>query len=81
MTITDVLALAALLGLIPAVVAQRKGRSFLGWWIFGFLMLIVALPAAFLVRDTRPRCSRCAEPVRPDASRCPHCQAEIIAAN
>lgn len=43
--------LAALLAAIPAAIAGRKGRSAFGWWVFGTLMLIVALPAALLVKD------------------------------
>lgn len=44
---------AVLLALIPAVIAQRKGRSFVFWFIFGLLLWIVALPAALFVKDTR----------------------------
>lgn len=71
------LAIAVLLGLIPAAIAQRKGYSFVGWWLFGFVILIVALPAAFLVRDRRRKCPHCAEPIRDQATVCPHCQREL----
>lgn len=37
------LVIAALLGLIPAFIAQSKGRSFGGWWLYGFLLFIVAI--------------------------------------
>jgi hypothetical protein len=37
------LVVAALLGLIPAFIAQSKGRSFGGWWLYGFLLFIVAI--------------------------------------
>lgn len=45
----EILLLAILIGLIPAIIAQGKGRSFLGWWIFGALLFIVALPMALIV--------------------------------
>ncbi|MDX7993259.1 zinc ribbon domain-containing protein, partial [Xenorhabdus sp. psl] len=31
----DILLAAVILGLIPALIANSKGRSFLLWWIYG----------------------------------------------
>jgi hypothetical protein len=43
--------LAALLGLVPATIARRKGRDFLAWWwFFGMMLFVAALPAALLMR-------------------------------
>ena len=42
------LLIAAVLGLIPVAIAANKGRSFVGWWIYGTLVFIVALPHALL---------------------------------
>ncbi|HET8563906.1 MAG TPA: hypothetical protein VFM35_08560 [Candidatus Binatia bacterium] len=39
-----------LLGFIPAFIANKKGRNFFNWWIFGTLVFIVALPAALFIR-------------------------------
>ena len=39
---------ATILGLIPAYIAHRKGRSFGLWWIYGALLLTVVLFAALL---------------------------------
>lgn len=44
----EFLIIAILLGLIPAVIAQRKGESLVVWWIYGALLFIVALPHALL---------------------------------
>jgi hypothetical protein len=44
------LALGAVLGLVPATIARRKGRDFLAWWFFGMMMFVAALPAALLMR-------------------------------
>jgi hypothetical protein len=40
----------ALLGLIPAFVAQRKGRSFFEWWLFGTGLFPLALPMAIMLK-------------------------------
>lgn len=37
------LGISALLGLIPAHIAQKKGRSFGLWWFYGWMLFIVAL--------------------------------------
>lgn len=42
-----------ILGLIPAYLAYRKGRSFWTWWLFGASLLPVALPMAVLAKDER----------------------------
>jgi len=38
------------LGLIPAYIAYRKGRSFWTWWFFGISLWPVALPMAILAK-------------------------------
>ncbi len=43
---------AACLGVIPAVIAHRKGHDWLFWWVFGTTMFIVALPTALLMKPT-----------------------------
>jgi cytochrome c-type biogenesis protein len=39
-----------ILGLIPAFIARRKGRSFFTWWFFGVSLLPVALPLALWLK-------------------------------
>jgi cytochrome c-type biogenesis protein len=41
---------AVILGLLPAYIAHRKGRSFYDWWFFGTALFPVALPAAVLIK-------------------------------
>lgn len=41
--------LLTLLGLIPGIIASRKGRNFFDWWFFGALLFPVALPIAFFM--------------------------------
>ena len=38
-----VLAIAAVLGLIPANIAKSKGHSFGLWWFYGWMLFIVAV--------------------------------------
>ncbi len=58
--------LAFFLAFIPAAIAKGKGHSFVEWWIFGFLLFIVALPYALLMKPAAgfverywPFCSCC----------------------
>jgi hypothetical protein len=45
------IAVAAVLGLVPALIARGKGRSFVSWWLFGALTWIIAMIAVLLVED------------------------------
>ena len=49
----EVLALAILLGLVPATIASRKGKKFAVWWLYGTALLILALPHALLLKPDR----------------------------
>lgn len=49
-TILLIVVALVLLGLIPAFIAQRKGRSFLEWWLFGTGLFPIALPMALLLK-------------------------------
>lgn len=84
------LVIAALLGLIPAFIAQSKGRSFGGWWLYGFLLFIVAIIHVLFVPSLNSSvatvadsqgpmrdCPYCAEPVKYQATKCKHCGSEI----
>lgn len=74
--------IAALLGCIPAAIAQKKGRSFGGWWLFGALLFIIALPMA-LVASPNPKtmkcCTACMGWVPIDARKCGHCGNDLSA--
>jgi hypothetical protein len=49
----EIIVIAVLIGLIPAFIAQKKGRSFVGWWIFGGALFIVALPVILMMKPLR----------------------------
>lgn len=49
-TVLIVMAVLAVLGLLPAYIASRKGRRFIDWWLFGFGLFPIALPMAFMLK-------------------------------
>ena len=49
------LIIAAFLGLLPAVIAQLKGRSFVLWWFYGWMLFIVALIHALCLDNGNSR--------------------------
>ena len=68
---------AMMLGLIPALIAKRKGYPFVDWWIRGALIFIVALPWALFMKRRLPLsmmvCPACGNSVSKQAASCPKC--------
>ena len=48
--IQQVALILVLLAFIPATIAKIKGRSFIAWWVLGFLCFIVVFPAAIYMK-------------------------------
>jgi HEAT repeat protein len=74
------------LGMIPAWIAERKGRSGFTWWLYGTTLFVVALPHALMLEDVDDvydptdalrRCPICAEPIRMGATYCRFCQHDV----
>jgi hypothetical protein len=70
-----------LLGLIPAMIAQSKGRSFVAWWVYGAALFIVAFPHALLARPVEGagvrKCPHCAELIKVEANVCRYCGRDV----
>ena len=76
------LILCALIGLIPAAIAHRKGYDFVAFWVFGAALFIVALPVAICLKrkhnlKEERQCPACAEWVQREAHICHFCRTPL----
>ncbi|HSW88275.1 MAG TPA: hypothetical protein VLG12_03880 [Candidatus Saccharimonadales bacterium] len=62
-----------LLGLIPAFIAQEKGRSFVKWYIYGALLFIIALIHSLTLKNDAIRCPKCLSSIHEKAQVCKYC--------
>lgn len=72
----EFLLLASLIGLIPGFIARSKGYDFGHWWLYGFLLFIVAFPHSILLK--RNACRFCGETIKRGARVCRHCHREQV---
>lgn len=85
----EVILIAIVIGLLPAFIAQSKGKSFMLWWLYGAGLLIIALPHSLIMKadaksletaaiaDGGKKCHYCAEVVKAEATVCRFCQREL----
>jgi hypothetical protein len=75
MEILGILFFAAILGVIPALIAQGKGRDGFVWWFYGTAVFIIALPHSLMLEplDGTKTCPFCAEKIKEAATVCRHC--------
>jgi Ca2+/Na+ antiporter len=80
-----ILAIAVLPSLLVGLMASKKGRSGLGFFLLSaFFTTVVGFIAVLLVSDQNARgkkyareCPFCAEGIKVHATVCPHCQREV----
>lgn len=70
------IAIALVLGFLPALIAKSKGHSFFAWYIYGALLFIVALIHAIVLKPVQAEVDRAALATG-DSRKCPFC-AEIV---
>ena len=46
----EIFIICAIIGCLPAWIAQTKGHNFVLWWIYGALLFIVALPHSLMLK-------------------------------
>ncbi len=73
----ELILLAGVLGVIPAMIAQKKGYAAGLWWLYGAALFVIALPHALLLEPKREVQDRCAE--NSGRRKCPFCAEMIMA--
>jgi hypothetical protein len=77
----EILVLSSTVGFIPSMIAKKKGRDPILWWLYGTVLFIIALPHALIMsplesKDLR-KCPCCAEFIKREALVCKHCGQKI----
>lgn len=67
------------LGLIPAYIAHKKGRGFYKWWIYGYVLWLIAMIHSLCIKSTEGliQCPACAEFIKQEAQICRYCHTKI----
>ena len=83
--------ISAFFAFIPAAIASRKGRSFGGFWFYGFLIFPIALIHALVMRaepkviarlavadGSHRKCPFCAEAIKLEDKVCHSCGRDLL---
>lgn len=79
MTIVYIIIVAVVLGLVPAFMAGRQGRSFVKWWIYGALAFPAAIVHALVLNPGHVvKCPFCGGMTNVGKGYCRRCGYEFI---
>lgn len=74
----EIIVYALIMGLLPAFIAKKKGRSFSTWYIYGVFLWIIALIHSLCMKDkSGMQCPACKEWIAENAVVCKHCHTVI----
>jgi len=67
----------AVLALIPAYIASKKGRDFAEWYFLGFILWPIILFVSIFMSDNRPVCPYCQNHINNGSTVCQYCGKEV----
>lgn len=68
----NIIILNAILGLLPAAIAQQKGRNFFLWYVYGFCLFLIAIIHVLFIPKLI-ECKNCGSKHNSKYTYCPYC--------